>query len=428
MKIKPLSKYLFLYQTSENFSAEKIKKIDVLLVFLSILLSGGLTYLSPQLYGSLTIIILILVLALIGKNNKVNRVSLKNFFIVLFFVIFIFFIKYVFLSEFQAISHYVYRLINIVIALLILLYFSNNYEYLIKIIYIVLYFIMLQALLSFLAWYVIQNSLTHIPSVKSDTFYFLFYYTHFEPGGAGQTRLIEYLGFNFFRNNGIFWESGILQFYINILLYLSLFVYGNNKIALLSTIVILTSWSSTGLVILSIQLFFYIIVKTKRKDILKSFILIIIFSLMLIPLQENLTDKLEGENAGSGYARALDTFTAINIIINNPTLGIDLDSAVYEKERLKNRANIDMAGSRIERDASNTNSILNYFVFLGIPLGLLILYSLYSQTIFLKNKLVFFLIIFMSILTEPLGFFIFPLMLLFSSYILKKNHTGVYYD
>ncbi len=421
MKIKPLSKYLFFYQTSENFSTEKIKKIDAFLIILTILVSGSLINLTLELWITLIIITFILVSALIAKNNKVNRFALKNFCIILCLVVFIFFLKYIFLSETQAISQYITRFANIVTALLILMYFSDKPEYLIKIIYSVLYFIMLHALLSFAAWYVVKNSLIFVPSIKTNTFNYIFYYLHSDDiERIEESRIIEFYFLNFFRTSGIFWEPGILQFYMNILLFISLFIYRNIIISLLSIIVIITTWSSTGLIILARQRFFYLKIKIKRKNILAFIVAFTIFPLMLILLQENLIEKFEGKNSGSGFSRALDTFTAINIIKNNPFLGIDFDREAYDKELLNNRADIDMIGSRIERDASNTNSILNYFVFLGIPFGLAILYSLYNQNIFSKNKLTFFLIIFLSLQTEPIGFFIFPLMLTFSNYLLKS--------
>lgn len=420
MKFKSLSYGLFFYPASENFLTEKIKKIDILLVFLTILLSGGATQQSPPLFRSLTIITLILALVLLFKKNKVNKYSLRNFFITLCVVLFIFLIKYLFQSEFQNIDQYGYRFINIIIALVVLLYFSSNPVYINKCIYIALFFIMLHALLSFLAWYLVKNNLKFEPSINKDTFYYIFYYLP----SSHHMNAINFSFFSFFRMSGIFWEPGVLQIYINILLFMSLFIYVNSKIAFLSIIVILTTWSSTGLVILFLQLFFVTFQKKNRRNIWKAVVLLAGVALMLIPLKDNLTNKFEGDaaTAGSSYARALDTLTAINIIKNNPLLGIDLDFAVYEKERLQNKAVINAwEYSYDEREAADTNSVLNYAVFFGIPLVLLIMHSLYYQNIFSKNKFVFFLIIVTAMLTEPIGFLVFPLILIFSNFILKNN-------
>ncbi len=429
MKIKRFSKYLFLYQTSENFPEGNIKKIDFLLVFLCIFTSGGFITASNVLYGGLTIIVFLLVSALIVKNNKINRYSLNNCFIIFTFVLFIFFIKYLFLSELQVIDQYIYRICSILIALLVLLYFSKNTEYFKKVIYIVLYFIMLHALLSFLAWFLVKNYLTFVPSVKKDTFFYIFYYLHYDVEELTDMSTVKFFFVSFLRMSGVFWEPGVLQVYLNILLFISLFIYTNKKIALLSIFCILTTWSSTGFVLLSLQLFFHTIHNKERKKSLGALISLSAFCLLLIPLIDNITDKFEGDvhTVGSSYARLLDTFTALNIIKNNPILGIDIETSVYEKERLKNKADINISNYIYdEREAKDTNALLSYFVFLGIPLGLLILYGLYNQTLFSKNKLIFYLIISISLLTEPIGFYIFPLILLFSSFILKNPRRVVH--
>lgn len=420
MKIKILSDFFYLYQKSENFPNEKIKITELVLVFLTILVSGSLISISIPLQISVTLIILFLLLTLMIYRVKVNSIALRNSIVIILFIVLIMLGKY-FLSESQTISAYASHFTNITIALLILLYFSYNPESLAKSIYIVLYFIMLHALLSLLAWYVIGNFLSYVSIVKTYTFGYIFYYVYTDSDALNAMRIINIFGVPFFRGSGIFWEPGILQIYMNILLFLSLYVYPNRRIALLSSIVIFTTWSSTGLVILIIQIFVYSISKMTKKNILKTIILIILFAIMLIPLQQNLFEKFEGQESGSGFARALDTLTAINIITHNPYFGIEVDSKVYEEELIRNRAIIDLVGNNDKRDPHNTNSILNYFVFYGIPLGILLLYSLYQQNIFAKNKLLFFLVLSIAMSTEPIGFYIFPLILIFSKYILKHQ-------
>lgn len=420
MKITTLSDFFYLYQKSENFPKEKAKKTELILVFLTILLSGTLINISAPLQFGITLIILILSLVLLINKSKIDRLVIQNTLFLLLVIILIFFGKY-FGSEVHSIVTYGSYITNILIALLILVYFSNKPESLTKSIYIVLYFIMLHALLSLLAWYVIGNFLTYVPIVKTYTFGYIFYYVYTDSDVLNAIRTVEFFGFPFFRGSGIFWEPGILQIYMNILLFLSLYIYPNRRISVLSSVVIFTTWSSTGMVILVMQIFFYMLSKLSTKNALKTVALFGVIAMMLIPLQENLTHKLEGEDAGSGFTRALDTMTAINIIKNNPLFGIAIDSEVYKRELEQNRAFIDMAGSREERDAKNTNSILNYFVFFGIPIGILILYSLYHQNIFPRNKMPLFLLFVIAMSTEPIGFYVFPLMLIFSKYILKHQ-------
>ncbi|MFH0709183.1 MAG: O-antigen ligase family protein [Pseudomonadota bacterium] len=305
-------------------------------------------------------------------------------------------------------------------------YFSDKPFMLTKSIYIVLFFIMLHALISLLAWYVVGDNLIFVPEVKTYTFSYLFYYVYTDSDSLNAMRTIDIFGFPFFRGSGIFWEPGILQIYMNILFFISLFVYPNKRIAQLTSLVIVTTWSSTGLVILILQIAFYVIIKVSKKNLFKTVVLIAIFAALIIPIKKNLSDKFEGQDAGSGFARILDTMTAINIIKNYPLLGIEVDTKVYERALSDNRAVVEMKGTNNQRDAHNTNSVLNYAVFFGIPLALLLLYSLYGQTIFMKNKILFFFIVVIAISTEPIGFYIFPLILIFSKYILKYRAGGNY--
>jgi len=424
LKILRLDSLLYLYKYSENFHKDKVKKLELLLVFLTILISGSLINLSLPLQIGATFLILFMSTMLLISNSKISKLALRNSLIILFFVLLIFVSKYIFSFTFDSIMKYGYFYINTLIAILILLYFSNKSQVLLKGIYIVLYFIMLHAFFSLLAWYIVRDNLSFVPEIKTYTYNYIFYYAYMDSEVLNMQRTIDIMGIPFFRMSGIFWEPGILQIYMNILLFLSLYIYPNRKISLLSSIVIFSTWSSTGLFILTMQTLVFSFLKMSKTSIFKTIGLIVVFVILLIPLQNNLMNKFQGNEAGSGYARVLDTLTAINIIQKNLLFGIALDSDVYKQELSKNRAIVQMKGLSKERDAHDTNSILNYVVFFGIPFGILILYSLYRQNIFYKNKLIFFMIIFIAFQTEPIGFFIFPLMLIFSSYILKNYNRS----
>ena len=57
------------------------------------------------------------------------------------------------------------------------------------------------------------------------TFYYLFY---FEP----VKHAFSFLGLELIRNQGWFWEPGVLQVYLNILLYLEGFIFKRKKVTL----------------------------------------------------------------------------------------------------------------------------------------------------------------------------------------------------
>ena len=58
------------------------------------------------------------------------------------------------------------------------------------------------------------------------TFYYLFY---FEPV---KHAFFSFLGLELIRNQGWFWEPGVLQVYLNILLYLEGFIFKRKKVTL----------------------------------------------------------------------------------------------------------------------------------------------------------------------------------------------------
>lgn len=419
--IKPLSNILFQYRASKEYFEGDANKLDYILILLVILISGSVINLSAPLLIGTTFLVLSLSLFQLARVHRLSRVAVQNIAVILSFCFALLAWKYLFLSASQSLFKYAFVYINLLIALIILLYFRSKNESIVRVFYVVLYIIMLHALLSFFAWFFVGNNLRPVPSFSNHTFLYVFYYSLSDIDLINELRTVNFLGISFFRNSGIFWEPGILQIYMNLLLFISLYVFINLRVAFLSILVIITTWSTTGFVILIIQLFYYSVSKMKKRGFIKAILFLSLFLLMFIPLKDNLMSKFQGKQAGSGFARALDTFTAINIIKNNPVFGMELDSAAYQDELERNRAVIDMEGSREARDASDTNSILNYFVFFGIPLGLYMLLCLYGQRIIMGHGGLLFVLFFVSLLSEPIGFFVFPLLFMFSKFILVKR-------
>lgn len=335
--------------------------------------------------------------------------------LILIFVLALFIVKYAFMVPHQSILKYGLYYLSLIASLLILLGFLNRRYELLRALYYVLIAITVHAFMSLLAWFVVQNNLHYVDEVKSHTFWYIFWYAVSDIDVLNQKSTVSIVGLQFRRISGIFWEPGILQLYVNILLHMSFFYYKNILITILSLVVIISTWSTTGLVILALQIAYYLSVNAKLKNI--PYILFasgLFLSLAMPLLSENLTNKIYGESSGSGYARALDTYTALNIIAANPIFGIPLDSNVHDDELMKHHAHINMEGARAARDPQKTNSVLNYFVLFGIPLGIAILSLFYRQRIFSRHRLLFFVLLITGLSTEPIGFMAFPLMLMFS--------------
>jgi len=235
------------------------------------------------------------------------------------------------------------------------------------------------------------------------TFLHLFYYRPVE-GSHGRWNMATIFGIPLFvRNQGFFWEPGVLQIFMNMLLYLSLAYYRNLKYAILSVLMILTTWSTSGILIAFLQLGIYIMKNIKTKKIFYALPVIGVGLLIFgIFLQSNLNEKIGGDREGSTVQRQIDTLSTLNIIKRHPWTGIGMDTKNYNMLLKKYTVTIPGKQGIPGGKARVSNSLLYLAVFFGLPLGLFFLIALYHQTIFTKNRMLIFLIIVLSALSEPI--------------------------
>jgi len=220
-------------------------------------------------------------------------------------------------------------------------------------------------------------------------------------------------GISFVRNPGIFWEPGILQIAGNLLFYLFFFEKIKSHLIdkIVTIIVILSTFSTTGYIIMSIQILIYLIQNRKNR---KYIILYVIFIMPIVLF--NLMDKINNRNEyGSFYFRLYDINVGLKIILNNPLLGIGYNFNSY-LDSISSFNSI--ANSQVIR--ANSNSIIQLYVYFGLVIGSLFLFYLYKQKIFTYKKLVFIIILF-SLMSEPLLFTYF-IQILFLSGTIDSSH------
>ena len=93
---------------------------------------------------------------------------------------------------------------------------------------------------------------------------------------------INLFGLDIHRNAGIFWEPGILQSYLNILFFLEASIFkSNKKLLFLIIIAIISTYSTTGLFLLIIQII-YFIQKNYKKTFAPVFLAILVLPLYFI--------------------------------------------------------------------------------------------------------------------------------------------------
>lgn len=247
---------------------------------------------------------------------------------------------------------------------------------------------------------------------------------------------IDVLYSNIPRFTGFFWEPGILQIYLNILLFYSLFLYKNMKHCALAIIGVLATGSTTGYLIM-VMIFIYSVFKLKRtfKLIIPLIVLVPFFAAIFIG---NIEDKLKGSKITSFWARYYDSEMAIRIAADNPVFGVgflDLENYLKIKNKYLYRdilgINIDESFIDTNMDSSgNSNSFIKIAATFGIPFFLLFLLSLLSQTVIENDKLLFNTMLIVFIITEPLAltpfFLIFfvsgAINIFYKKYSFRKNY------
>lgn len=227
------------------------------------------------------------------------------------------------------------------------------------------------------------------------------------------------------RNCGLFWEPGILQIYINLYVFFKMFLFKDMKFTTLvfCFALVLTTFSTTGLILLSTLSTVFYWHKIKKLSSIIPIVIFMVFSLTI--LKQNIEDKFQGENKNSSQARIYDAVIGSILIFESPLYGIGYNSIksnnIYSDNESYSLA-INIANMTYIQERGNTNSIIMNFVYWGIPLGTLVILLLKKQTLVSEKKTLFFIIMLIFCSTEPLLFSGFFFLILLSGYLkIKPN-------
>jgi hypothetical protein len=382
------------------------KLFDTILVLFLVFSSGGLLFAFHRKLFSI-ILFLSSIFSLLFMGEKIKKsVFNTSLFSLLFFCIVIC-INYICSLGDQSYIKYGFHLLNISSCVFILTHFINNRDttYFLKRLRWVLRLILYFSICNFIFYLVVKNNLSQI-TYNTDkvlhTFHFIFFYNP-------ERSAFNILGLEFVRNQGWFWEPGINQIYLNILLYLEGLVFKRNKwIILLIVLVIFTTYSTTGIVIMMVTLFFIF-----RDSIKKNPVLIFLAISIALPLyfvaKLNVEEKLE---TSSFQKRYFDLIQTISIINDYPLIGIGLDDRYFSEFRSSHFISNNILNSFEEStnfelkakstDKGSSNSITYLIVAMGVPISAFLLFCLFKQTLFPNRQKIIMTIIFISVFTEPL--------------------------
>ena len=180
---------------------------------------------------------------------------------------------------------------------------------------------------------------------------------------------------------------------------------------LLAIFSILTTYSTTGISILLIQIVYYIKYEMKNSKVLIPFVLVLSFPVYLI-FSVNVEEKIVGDQEASFQKRYFDLVQPLFIALQNPLTGIGLDldkfqeyrSSFYFESSLFNSVQ-DKVGLELKMDITDQGSS-NSFMFLlstmGFPTFILFIYMFFNQIIFNQRKYLLFSIIILSLMSSPL--------------------------
>lgn len=219
------------------------------------------------------------------------------------------------------------------------------------------------------------------------------------------------------RPDGLFFEPGVFQFYLNLFLYLCLFVYKKRWYTVVAMIGVLTTQSTMGMVISLLMITYYVFIEQKGKGFLLRVRYLFFGVIILVPLilvtQSNVNDKLTGDQRGSTWSRQYDLITGLKIVAENPFTGIGFDYGQFHKiaGRLGDKnTQLDINSTT---DKNNTNGIVFLLYSIGIPLAIPFLIGIFRSSLF-KHKFLIGVIIFLSLNTESLIYTPFFLLLIYS--------------
>mgnify|MGYP007026196442 FL=1 len=384
------------------------KIIDFSIILLLVLSAGSLLFVFNRNI-CYAIFLALLFLAFIFSRKKLRTREVNSALLTGFTIFILFYINYIFAISDQTINKYAYYFTVCTVSILTFLYFKNDKkkDIFIKILHFILKLILIHAVFNFFAYFFIKNNLSIISTVNNDyeTFFNIFFY-------VPKKCIVSIFGFEFCRNQGVFWEPGILQIFLNSLFFLEAFIFKKSKFLLIIiAFAILTTYSTTGLSILLLQGVVYIYNEFKVNKLLFPFIIVSLIPIYLV-LQVNIQDKVQGAKEASFQKRFFDLTQPFFIAIENPLTGIGLDAEQFQKFRkefyftsstlnyINNQTGVELKVSVIDKGSSN--SVMFLLAATGFPTAILFLYMFFKQQIIKDKKWLWMSIMLISVMSEPL--------------------------
>ncbi|MFI3227937.1 MAG: hypothetical protein R3Y09_11115 [Clostridia bacterium] len=388
-----------------------LNKLDYILVFLFINLSGNVFFMELNYSVSCIMIFFLTLLVFCYKNNFKIWIDINTMYFIILGIMFILIPMVVYKDS---PSSYIALSLQMIIA------FMGSkimdFRRFVTVFINIMLFLSVISLICFFLYQVypqIALFFPMTPAIASVNYY-----------NAGLYVFQELVGYGRFvattRNNGVFWEPGAYQAFLNTCLVFFLhFKYNDSKEKYVKTktiiliITILTTFSSNAYILLAVILITY------SKKIFKmryNTFLLLIIGMIAVALFAIFTGVLE-----TAMVKMFNKFyTEFSNGMQGATIRISLDKIHY----LWSEGNLYFWGMSfgryVEIGESCWNSVIHTALTLGIPFTIMMIYGYYKfSKIFKANFLTIFIVLIFSFFTETL--FWRPLFLLMIFYGIKKR-------
>ncbi|WP_285576364.1 O-antigen ligase family protein [Geothrix limicola] len=260
----------------------------------------------------------------------------------------------------------------------------------------------------------------------------------FIPITIGEQNYLTFLGiFNYhitieglsglIRPDGFFYEPGVYQIYLNLLLYLALFRFRQNRLAILASVSVLLTQSTTGILICLLQFAFIGVRLISQGSIRRRMVvlaaLLVAGPPMVFFAYANVMEKLFGAAQGSSWSREYDLYTGLRIAMEHPWMGIGFETSRY----LEASGRLGFEGTLLDAnkllDRPSSNGLVQILYALGIPLSLPFLIGFFRQKV-LPHRFLIGCWLVLSLFGEALVVTPFFTFILFSAFLIGEKQTG----
>lgn len=233
------------------------------------------------------------------------------------------------------------------------------------------------------------------------------------------------LGTSFIRAGSIFWEPGVWAVYLNLSLFIYIFIYKDPKLSriIVYSLSVLLTFSTAGYFVLAYVILGFFLYKNDKKNKIPFILIIGIAMLSLLAFDSSglfdaVFGKIQNTNEGTTMARIGSVIVSFDMMKSNPLLGIGMSHLV---EIFRSR----MIAIMGVPSNDYTNGFLYCYVAYGIPFGLLstLGFSLFSKNIQISHHsfrlytiILFIVLFFAEHLNSPL-----PYIMLFYGYSSLTN-------